>query len=294
MPSPTKPVLDYSYTSYQQEQQGVSNFPGTNLDADLAELVRSADETIDALADVRRSDGKLKNQVVTPDALSPATLALLPAPPSGTALQLGSADGVQSRVTFDRFGTLGNFTFRRANGTPAARTALGIGDPIGGFSAFGAYDGTNYTLTSRANVLFSTTEAWTPTAQGASVSATPNGTTASVVVDTATGEGLLLARGFSRGVPVTKTADFAVAATDNWLINNKAAATCTVTLPAAATFPGREITVKNLQAFTVVSAAPNVVPMAGGAATAAILAATAGEWATLVSDGSNWMIMAGN
>lgn len=52
MPSPTKPVLDYSYTAYQQEQQGVSNFPGTNMDADLTKLVRSADETIDALADV--------------------------------------------------------------------------------------------------------------------------------------------------------------------------------------------------------------------------------------------------
>ncbi|RWO39113.1 MAG: hypothetical protein EOS12_28590 [Mesorhizobium sp.] len=96
-----------------------------------------------------------------------------------------------------------------------------------------------------------------------------------------------------RGAPVTKTADFSVAATENWLINNKAAATCTVTLPAAASFTGREITIKNLQAFTVVSASSNVVPLAGGAAATAILAAAAGRWATLVSDGTNWIVMAG-
>jgi uncharacterized cupin superfamily protein len=94
-----------------------------------------------------------------------------------------------------------------------------------------------------------------------------------------------------RLAPVTKTADFTVAATENWLINNKAAATCTVTLPAAASFSGREIMIKNIQAFTVVSATSNVVPLAGGAATTAILAATAGKWATLVSDGTNWIIM---
>jgi hypothetical protein len=33
--------------------------------------------------------------------------------------------------------------------------------------------------------------------------------------------------------PVTKTADFTVAATDLWLINNKSGSTCTATLPTA-------------------------------------------------------------
>ena len=94
--------------------------------------------------------------------------------------------------------------------------------------------------------------------------------------------------------PVTKTADFTVAAGENWLINNKPAATCTVTLPAASSFTGREIKILNYQAFTVVSASSNVVPLAGGAAGTAILAATAGKWATLVSDGTNWVIMQAN
>jgi len=91
--------------------------------------------------------------------------------------------------------------------------------------------------------------------------------------------------------PVTKTADFTVAATDKWLINNKAGSTCTVTMPAAASFPGRELTFHNYQAFTVVSAASNIVPQGGGAAGTAILLGVIGNWATLVSDGTNWLIM---
>ena len=98
---------------------------------------------------------------------------------------------------------------------------------------------------------------------------------------------------FGRGAPVTKTADFTVAATENWLICNKGSS-CIVTLPTASTYPGREIMMKNLQSFTVVSNASNVVPLAGGAAGTAILAAASGKWATLVSDGSTWVIMQGN
>jgi hypothetical protein len=104
---------------------------------------------------------------------------------------------------------------------------------------------------------------------------------------------LTIANYLTRSAPVTKTADFTVAVSENWLINNKAAATCTVTLPAAASFTGREIMIKNLQAFTVVSASSNVVPLAGGAAGTAILSANAGRFCTLVSDGTNWIIMAG-
>ncbi|CAN7598603.1 hypothetical protein LJR234_004629 [Mesorhizobium amorphae] len=100
-----------------------------------------------------------------------------------------------------------------------------------------------------------------------------------------------IVRCFGRGSPIVKTADFTVAITENWLINNKAAANCTVTLPAASSFPGREIMLTNRQAFTVISASSNVVPLAGGAAGTAILAATAGRWATLVSDGTNWLIL---
>jgi hypothetical protein len=91
-------------------------------------------------------------------------------------------------------------------------------------------------------------------------------------------------------VPVTVTADFAVG-TSNWYINNKSGLTCTVTLPTASTWPGRYLTFQNYQAQTLVSASSNVVPQAGGAAGTAILLAVAGNWATMVSDGTNWVIM---
>jgi hypothetical protein len=91
--------------------------------------------------------------------------------------------------------------------------------------------------------------------------------------------------------PQTKTADFAVATTDTWLINNKTGSTCTVTLPAAASYPGRELTFQNYQAQTLVSASSNVVPRGGGSAGTAILLGVVGNWATLVSDSTNWIIM---
>ena len=76
MANPTKPEIDYSYTGFQAEQQDFP-FPGTQLDNDLAELKRGVDDTIDALADVRRSDGALANEIVTPDSLSDATRDLI-------------------------------------------------------------------------------------------------------------------------------------------------------------------------------------------------------------------------
>jgi hypothetical protein len=95
---------------------------------------------------------------------------------------------------------------------------------------------------------------------------------------------------FSRGAPVAKTANFTVVDTDNWIIC-AATANITATLPDASTQVGREIMLKNIAAFTVVSATANIVPLAGGTATNAILPATAGSWVTLVSNGTNWVIM---
>jgi hypothetical protein len=97
----------------------------------------------------------------------------------------------------------------------------------------------------------------------------------------------------ARSVPVTETgATHTVGITTTHLICNRAG-TVTVTLPAAADFDGREIYIRTITANTVVSASSNVVPRAGGAAGTAILAAAAGNWALLVSDGTDWQCMAG-
>jgi len=91
--------------------------------------------------------------------------------------------------------------------------------------------------------------------------------------------------------PITKTADFTVANGEIWYINNKSGSTCTVTLPAASSWTGRTLTFKNMQAQTLVSASSNVVPIDSTSAGTAILLAVVGNWATMVSDGTNWVIM---
>ena len=93
-------------------------------------------------------------------------------------------------------------------------------------------------------------------------------------------------------VPVTKTADFTLGVFETYVINNKTAATCTVTLPSASAYPGRPINFQNYQAQTLVSASSNVVPIAGGAAGTAILAASVGDTTTLISNGTNWIQIA--
>lgn len=95
-----------------------------------------------------------------------------------------------------------------------------------------------------------------------------------------------------RPTVTTKTADFTLANTEGWVINDKPAATCTVTLPAASAWAGRAVTFKNLQAQLLVSASSNVAPIGSATPGTAILAASVGVWATLVSDGTNWVVMA--
>jgi len=90
--------------------------------------------------------------------------------------------------------------------------------------------------------------------------------------------------------PVTVTANYTILSTDRYVINNKPAAGMVITLGTATA--GREVRIKTVQAQAVTSASSNVVPLAGGAAGTAILAATAGKWALLVGDGTNWVTMA--
>ena len=93
--------------------------------------------------------------------------------------------------------------------------------------------------------------------------------------------------------PVTKTGDFTLGANENEVICN-GGASITVTLPSASSWVGRKVRIKTRAAYTVISASSNVKPLDTDTAGTAILAATAGKWAELVSDGSNWIIMAGN
>ena len=95
----------------------------------------------------------------------------------------------------------------------------------------------------------------------------------------------------SIAAPVSTAVNLTVATTSKSII---CTAVAVLTLPAAATYTGRELLIKNTTAATVTSASSNVVPLLGGSASTAILAATSGRWALLVSDGTNWIIMASN
>ena len=186
-------------------------------------------------------------------------------------------------------------------------TSILYGNGSGGFSNVTIGSGVSFsagtlsatgsggTVTSVAALTLGTT--------GTDLSSTvANGTTTPVITlnvptASATNRGALSSTDWSTfnskqsvSAPVTKTADFTVAATDVWLINNKSGSTCTVTLPTASTNSGRVLYFQNYQVRALVSASSNVVPLAGGAAGTSILLASSGDSATLVSDGSNWLM----
>lgn len=94
------------------------------------------------------------------------------------------------------------------------------------------------------------------------------------------------------GVVTNTAATYTVLSTDHTIIQTTAASV--YTLPTASSFTGRMLHLVTQFAGTVTSASSNVVPIAGGAAGTAILAATAGKFATLVSNGTNWVIVASN
>lgn len=95
-----------------------------------------------------------------------------------------------------------------------------------------------------------------------------------------------------KSTPATKTADFTVAATEQYLVVNKTGSSCVVTLPSASTNAGRMLYFINRQDQAVVSNSSNVVPREGGSAITSILPAVAGNWSMLVSDGTNWLMIA--
>lgn len=94
----------------------------------------------------------------------------------------------------------------------------------------------------------------------------------------------------SISAPISKTSNFTVADAELWLINNKSGSSCIATLPVASSYSGRVLHFQNYQPQTLISASSNVVPLDGGAAGTSILLASSGDSATLVSDGSNWLI----
>lgn len=90
--------------------------------------------------------------------------------------------------------------------------------------------------------------------------------------------------------PVTFTGSPAtITIGDNYIFNRGAAQI--VNMPDPTLFAGRTLNFKNIQAQTVDSAASNIIPIDSATAGTAILPAVDGAWATLLCDGTNWIIM---
>jgi len=95
-----------------------------------------------------------------------------------------------------------------------------------------------------------------------------------------------------RAPSLVNAATYATATTDVSLRFTTTA--CMVTLPAAASFSGRILYLNNVTAIAVTSSANNVIPLGSNTAGTAILAATAGKFAMIQSDGTNWITMMAN
>lgn len=216
----------------------------------------------------------------------------------------------ESFVWRDWFQKISNKVF----GTIADGGTGGTATPTAGSVAYGT--GTAYAFTAVGTVgqVLTSAAAGTPTWTTAltSVSVVPaNGfagtvataTTTPAITLTTSVTGLLKGNGTAISAAVanieyvplstvlTKTADYTITGTDTWIINNKSGSAMTLTFPTASLWTGRYITVKNMQAQLVNSATSNIVPLNSTTAGTAILLGVVGNWATLVSDGTNWVIM---
>lgn len=99
---------------------------------------------------------------------------------------------------------------------------------------------------------------------------------------------------FSAGTPASVgVSTYTVPAGNNY-INSYYAGTLTLALPTAASFPGRRIVVKTTTNNAVISGLSDVYPLATNVLGYAIVGATAGSWAELISNGVTWTIMSGN
>jgi hypothetical protein len=100
-------------------------------------------------------------------------------------------------------------------------------------------------------------------------------------------------KAIQRPVESVTVSSASITTSSTWIVVNYAGIV-ELTFPSAASSTGTEFHVKTITNNLVISKSSNVVPLAGGSATTAILSATAGKWATLVSDGTNWVIMQAN
>ena len=197
------------------------------------------------------------------------------------AMIFGRRNATCTGLTWGYFG--GNFTKSDGLQTTLANSTVSLTASTTNYIAVQKSDGTLYCNTTTTN--------WNNTADFWRLYSIVTGT-ATVTSYTDERE-IWRMTGLGTGLvaPVTKTADFTLGANENEVICN-GSASITTTLPAASGWVGRKVRINTIAAFTVISASSNVNPLDTDTAGTAILAATAGKWAELVSDGAHWVVMA--
>lgn len=188
------------------------------------------------------------------------------------------------------FATAPTITLDNATGLPVATGISGLGTGIAAFLATPSSANLRGAVTDETGagaLVFATAPTITDptiTSTGAgSINSTPIGNNSA-----STGKFTTLAT----SIVTNANATYSVLATDHTIIQTTTGST--YTLPDPTTSTGRKLHVMTQFAGAVISASSNVVPIAGGAAGTAILAATAGKYATLQSNGTNWVIIASN
>ena len=116
-----------------------------------------------------------------------------------------------------------------------------------------------------------------------------------------TNSSLVSISSLSRGAPVILTDTnysnpYVVPSNVTWIVSNvELASEVFITLPTGTQYIGREITIKTFTNIAVFSSIPNITPVKQLTPYIdEILPPIEGSWATLVFDGSNWIIMQSN
>jgi hypothetical protein len=100
----------------------------------------------------------------------------------------------------------------------------------------------------------------------------------------------------TRGAPTTiniTMSPYTISKSNNWIICNSTTDPITITLPSGPDNIGRELMFKNIGSNQVISLSNNIIPLTSIIATSTILSAGP-TWATLVYDGTTWIIMQGS
>jgi hypothetical protein len=229
----------------------------------------------------------------------------------------GSVNGFLSSTDWTTFNGKQNAITLTTTGTSGAATLVGATLNIPQYSGGGSGTVTSVTTTSPLSVINSTT---TPQI---SISAA-NGTSSSGIVtittqqfggaktfnDNLTTNGnmevdgtlnvdlkatfgaAIKATSLERNVVNTTGTSITLGIATTWL-NIHQTSNFTITLPNAATYPGKEIHIRNSAAGVVLSASSNIIALDvshTGSTTTIILTGTGpGQFSTLVSDGNNWI-----